>query len=74
MLFSKKSSPESTILCQEENHTEDLVFLKNRVMDAYAKLDNTTDPVLIDSCIYEINAASLRYEFFLNLAKQRQLI
>ena len=48
---------------------EELDSLRNKVKEAYAKLDNTTDPVLIDSCIYEINAASLRYDFYLNLAK-----
>jgi len=45
----------------------DLDFLHNR-------FDQATDPFLIDSLIYEIQAAQLRYKFYLDLCKERGII
>lgn len=39
---------------------------------AYAGFDHVTEPDLIDSYIYELNAISLRYKFLLQTAKSRQ--
>lgn len=39
---------------------------------AYAGFDTVTDPDLIDSYIFELNALSLRYKFLLQIAKDRQ--
>lgn len=50
--------------------TGDLERLKEQLDDAYANLNYVVEPMLIDSWIYEIKAASLRYEFYLNQLKR----
>ena len=52
------------------SYSEELEQLKIRVACAYDNLDNVVDPLLIDSWIYEINAAQLRYQFCLQQLKQ----
>ncbi|WP_250228775.1 DUF2508 family protein [Anaeropeptidivorans aminofermentans] len=37
-------------------------------------LDNITDPVLIDSYIFEIQAINLRYKFYLERCKEKGII
>ena len=34
--------------------------------------EQVTDPMLIDCCIYELNAAQLRYQFLLQKFKSRE--
>lgn len=55
------------------SYTEEIQRLKERVSYAYDNLDNVVDPLLIDSWIYEINAAQLRYQFCLQQLKQPAL-
>jgi len=40
----------------------------------HASLDMVTDPDLIDSFIYEINALNTRYKFYLQLCKERDIV
>jgi hypothetical protein len=40
----------------------------------YEKLNYTTENLLIDSYIYEINAIFMKYSYYLNLCKERGLI
>lgn len=70
MLFFKKpkSIPLSTSVLNA-NDARELSRLKDQVSAAYANLNYVTEPALIDSWIYEINAASLRYESYLNHVK-----
>ncbi len=51
------------------SYSEEIEILKNRVSCAYDNLDNVVDPLLIDSWIYELNAAQLRYQFCLQQLK-----
>jgi hypothetical protein len=37
-------------------------------------LDAVTDPDLIDSFIYELNAINMRYKFYLQMCKEKGLI
>jgi len=37
-------------------------------------LNEVTDLTLIDSYIYEINAINLRYKYYLDLCKERELV
>lgn len=53
-----------------QSYSQELEKLKERVNCAYDNLDNVVDPLLIDSWIYEINAAQLRYQFCLQQLKQ----
>jgi hypothetical protein len=42
---------------------------KKALQQAYASFDVMTDPDLIDSCIFEIKAASARYNYLLRKMK-----
>ena len=37
---------------------------------AYARFDNTTEPELVDACIFELNALQSRYNYLLRLVKE----
>lgn len=45
----------------------DLAYLHNRY-------DQTTDPLLVDSIIYELKAAHMKYVYFLNLCKEKGIV
>ena len=36
--------------------------------------DHTTDEILIDSLIYELKAANLKYQYYLNLCKEKGIV
>lgn len=48
---------------------DDLTQTKNSLDIAYQNFENATDPELIDSCIYEVNAIQMRYKFLLTRVK-----
>lgn len=54
-----------------ENNTilDEIAQAKKRIEDAYTKFQNASDPDLIDSYIYEGNAAWKKYEFLLRQMK-----
>lgn len=59
-------------LTKKERPSKKEVFLKKALLeaqrslqDAYDGLSNVKEPELIDSYIYELNAANLRYEVIL---------
>jgi len=68
------------ILCkQKEKLPKKEVFLKKALLDAqrslqdaYDGLANVSEPELIDSYIYELNAANLRYQVILRDYKSQQ--
>ena len=37
---------------------------------AYVRFDNTTEPELVDACIFELNALQSRYNYLLPLVKE----
>ena len=37
---------------------------------AYVRFDNTTEPELVDACIFELNALQSRYNYLLRLVKE----
>ncbi len=37
-------------------------------------LNVLTEPVLIDSCIYEIMSTNMKYEYYLKMCKEKKLI
>ena len=41
------------------------------LLEAYLRFDQTTEPELVDACIYEINAAQSRYGYLLRLIKEQ---
>ena len=48
----------------------DLKKTKSDLELAYSNFENVVDPDLIDCCIYQVNAAQLRYKFLLSRVKQ----
>jgi len=48
--------------------------IKEDLDNIYKSLDVVTDPVLIDSFIYEMNALNMRYKFYLEMCKKRGII
>lgn len=51
------------ILTEEEILRLELQKTKAALDNAYCVLQNVTDPVLIDSAIYELNSIQLKYTF-----------
>ena len=54
---------------KEDFLKKSLLDAQKRFEDAYKGLQNVNDPDLIDSYIYEINAANLRYKVLLRDVK-----
>lgn len=50
-----------------------LAEAKNNLYLAYEHFENATDPELIDSYIYEVNAMQMRYKFLLSRIKSYEL-
>lgn len=59
---------------------EDIVILSTleqlkKNLDAiHSSLDSVTDPILIDSFIYEMNAINMRYKFYIKMCKEKGLV
>ncbi|MDR2182858.1 MAG: YaaL family protein [Clostridiales bacterium] len=51
-----------------------LAQLKKDLDSIYSSLDLVTDPVLIDSYIYEMNAVNMRYKFYLRQCKDKGIV
>ena len=49
---------------------DDIKQTKSDLELAYSNFENVVDPDLIDCCIYQVNAAQLRYKFLLGRVKQ----
>ena len=47
--------------------------LKNNLDHLHNTLDNITDPILIDSCVYEMKALHMKYKYYLMQYKNREL-
>lgn len=52
---------------------EDIEKIRRAHATTLAQLESTTDPDLIDSYIYELNAVQGRYKFLLKRAKEQNL-
>ncbi|MCT4597604.1 MAG: YaaL family protein [Vallitalea sp.] len=65
-----KSNNES----QEEILLKNIKIAKQALDNAYNNFDVVTDPDLIDSCIYEVKAIQMKYQYLINQAKEMNLI
>lgn len=63
--FKQEPQPDTNYLHLLDNLTE----TKNNLDLAYQNFENATDPALIDSYIYEVNAIQMRYKFLLGRLK-----
>ncbi|MCI8448259.1 MAG: YaaL family protein [Eubacterium sp.] len=59
--FKQESQPDEDYQSLLDNLTQ----TKNNLDLAYQNFENATDPELIDSYIYEVNAIQMRYKFLL---------
>ena len=65
---------------KKELSNEDIVILATleklkRDLDAiHSSLDSVTDPVLIDSFIFEMNAVNMKYKFYLRQCKDKGIV
>ncbi len=50
---------------------DELSVIRTELEDAYARFNTASEPELVDACVYEINAAQLRYNYLLRLIKER---
>jgi len=65
---SKRLSQEDIeVVAALEAVKSDMEFLHNC-------FDHTTDAILIDSLIYELKAANLKYQYYINLCKEKGII
>lgn len=48
---------------------DELTDMRTALEDAYMRFNTTTEPELVDACVYEINAAQSRYNYLLRLIK-----
>lgn len=46
---------------EQEMAKAEIGELRDRLFDAYAFFDRTTDPDVLEACVYEINALRSRY-------------
>ncbi len=51
-----------------------LKMLKTDLDYVHNNLDYVTDPVLIDSYIYEIKAIQMKYKYYLGICKERGIV
>jgi len=49
---------------------DELSSSRDALAGAYARFDESTEPELIEACVYEINAAQARYNYMLRLIKE----
>jgi len=49
---------------------DELDSMRGALESAYARFDASTEPELIDACVFEINAAQARYNYLLRLIKE----
>jgi hypothetical protein len=61
------SSEDMEIVEALEAVKSDMDFLHNC-------FDHTTDAVLVDSLVYEIKAANLKFQYYLNLCKEKGIV
>jgi hypothetical protein len=58
----------------EENEIiNELTKLKNDIEILYNQFNFLTEPQLIDSCIYDLQAANARYGFYLRRCKEKKI-
>ncbi len=49
---------------------DELGSTRNALECAYSRFDESTEPELIEACVYEINAAQARYNYLIRLIKE----
>ena len=69
----KNKKPERLLSYDEKYLIYELTQSKNALDAAYSCFENATEPDIIDSCIYQVNSAQIRYKFLVEKAKAANL-
>ena len=72
-LKSRFQTKKSHLIEDDQEVLEILEMLKEDLNYVHHCLDLTTDPILIDSYIFEIQSINLRYQFYMQQCKSRGL-
>lgn len=59
---------------EEKYLLAELIETQNALAAAYSSFEYVTEPDLIDSCIFRVNSAQMRYKFLLEKARESGLI
>ncbi|MCL2841090.1 MAG: YaaL family protein [Defluviitaleaceae bacterium] len=72
---SKKKQANSKRLSREDMEiVAALEAVKSDMDFLHNCFDHTTDAILVDSLIYELKAANLKYKYYLNLCKEKGIV
>lgn len=69
MLRKKENSAKHFLTYDEKYLLAEITQTRNELEAAYSNFENATEPDMIDSCIYQVNSAQIRYKFLLEKAK-----
>ncbi|QUI20930.1 YaaL family protein [Vallitalea pronyensis] len=61
-------------LSEEDFILKNIDIAKRALDNAYNNFEVATDPDLIDSCIYEVKAMQLKYQYLISEAKRMNII
>jgi hypothetical protein len=70
---NRKSRP-NELSAEDEQIIIALNTVKSDMDSLHNRYDQTTDPLLLESIIYELKAANLKYVHFLNMCKDRGIV
>lgn len=58
---------------QEENReiVKILEELQDEMEFLYNSFETLTEPILVDSCVFQLQALNMRYQYYLSLCKER---
>jgi hypothetical protein len=72
---AKKKPAKPRAQTQEDEEIIEAVNVIRRELDfLHNRYDNTSDAILIESLIYEIKAAHMKYQYYLNLCKDKGIV
>ena len=72
--MKRSIKPEKTKFHPESEERATLVALKKELDQLHNGFDVATDPILIDSLIYQIMSVNMRYKFHLNKCRTGNVI
>ena len=74
MVKSAKAAKSKRLTREDIEIVAALEAVKSDMEFLHNCFDHTTDAILIDSLIYELKAANLKYKYYLNLCKEKGIV
>jgi hypothetical protein len=72
---AKKAFAKPRPLSQEDEEIIEAVNTVRRELDyLHNRYDNTSDEILVESLIYEIKAANMKFQYYINLCKDKGIV